>query len=313
MKKKLYIYFLLFNALYSKNIYVVYDDSLSMKKENRDVYANYAIQTLSSLLSEKDNLTITRMSDTKDDFRNKTIVNLKDIKNELKYFEKNLIAKSQVTPYRSIETIVDYIERTSSKDEQNWLMVITDGEFEDGKAIPNIENIKNSISKSVQNSNLKPIFLLIGSNQNELEKYEKQKGIEIWKEIFGEGEFPKIFKASNQKDIIVRMREIAQLLTSKSSKTLENIYVIENNRLEFNSLFPLSKIIFLDQTEGKDELNSLEKIYVDGKEIPIDKQYKPYKNQSKILLSANVVHIEGNNSATRFGMKSHDILNVTLR
>ncbi|MGL6168752.1 MAG: VWA domain-containing protein, partial [Fusobacteriaceae bacterium] len=304
------MYFLLFNALYSKNIYVVYDDSLSMKKENRDVYANYAIQTLSSLLSEEDNLTITRMSDTKDNFRNKTVVNLKDIKNELKYFEKNLKAKSQVTPYRSIETIVDYIEKTSSKDEQNWLMVITDGEFEDGKPIPNIESIKNSISKSVQNSNLKPVFLLIGSNQNELEKYEKQKGIQIWKEIFGEGEFPKIFKASNEKEIIVKMREIAQLLTSKSSKSLKDIYVIKNNRLEFNSLFPLSKIIFLDQIEGKDELNSLEKIYVDGKEIQIDKQYKPHKNEGEILLSANVIHIDGNNSATRSIVKSYSILKV---
>ncbi|MGL4976481.1 MAG: hypothetical protein ACRC5G_00505 [Cetobacterium sp.] len=296
MKKKISMFFLLFNVVFSKNIYVVYDDSLSMKKENRDIYANYALQTLASLLSEDDNLTITRMSDIKDDFRNKTVVNLKDINNELKYFEKNLNAKSKVTPYRSIETIVDYIDRTSSKDDQNWLMIITDGEFEDGKPIPNIERIKESISESVQQSNLKPVFLLIGSNQKELEAYEKQKGIEIWKDIFGEGEFPKIFKAANQKDIIVKMREIAQLLTSKSAKNSEKIYTIDNNKLEFNSLFPLSKIIFLDQTENGNELNSLQKVYIDGKEVDLSKQYKPFKNERKITLAANVIHIEGNNN-----------------
>lgn len=296
MKKIICLFFLAFNILFSKNIYVVFDDSLSMKKDSRDIYANYSLQILTSLLSEYDNLTITRMSDTKDDFRNKTIVNLKDINNELKYFEKNLNAKSQVTPYRSIETIIDYIDKTSSKDEPNWLIVITDGEFEDGKEIPNLERIKKSISKSVQTNNLKPIFLLIGSNQNELKKYEDQKGIEIWKEAFGEGEFPKIFKAANQKDIVVKMREIAQLLTSKSSKNSNDIYKIENNRLEFNSLFPLSKIIFLDQKEENNKVNNLTKIYVDGNEVKIDKQYKPFKNNGKVNLEANVIHIEGNNN-----------------
>lgn len=88
MKRILCIFLLFFEIALSKNIYVVYDDSLSMKKENRDIYANYALQTLASLLSEDDNLTITRMSDIKEDFRNKTIVNLKDINSELKYFEK---------------------------------------------------------------------------------------------------------------------------------------------------------------------------------------------------------------------------------
>lgn len=312
MKRILCIFLLFFEIALSKNIYVVYDDSLSMKKENRDIYANYALQTLASLLSEDDNLTITRMSDIKEDFRNKTIVNLKDINSELKYFEKNLIAKSQVTPYRSIETIVDYIDKTFSKDEANWLIVITDGEFEDGKPISNIENIKNTISKSIQKINLKPIFLLIGSNQKELEKYENQEGIKVWKDIFGEGEFPKIFKASNQKDIITKMREIAQLLTSKSSKSLDDIYSVNNNKLEFNSLFPLSKIIFLDQAEGEERLNILEKIYIDGKEINIDKQYKPLKNERKILLAANVIHIEGNNNKIILEFKDNITKNIKV-
>lgn len=312
MKRILCIFLLFFEIVLSKNIYVVYDDSLSMKKESRDIYANYALQTLASLLSEDDNLTITRMSDIKEDFRNKTIVNLKDINSELKYFEKNLVAKSQVTPYRSIETIVDYMDKTSSKDESNWLIVITDGEFEDGKPISNIENVKNAISKSVQKINLKPIFLLIGSNQKELEKYETQEGIRVWKEIFGEGEFPKIFKASNQKDIITKMREIAQLLTSKSSKSLDDIYSVNNNKLEFNSLFPLSKIIFLDQAEGEEKLNTLEKIYIDGKEINIDKQYKPLKNERKILLAANVIHIEGNNNKIILEFKENVTKNIKV-
>ena len=312
MKRILCIFLLFFEIVLSKNIYVVYDDSLSMKKESRDIYANYALQTLASLLSEDDNLTITRMSDIKEDFRNKTIVNLKDINSELKYFEKNLVAKSQVTPYRSIETIVDYMDKTSSKDESNWLIIITDGEFEDGKPISNIENVKNAISKSVQKINLKPIFLLIGSNQKELEKYETQEGIRVWKEIFGEGEFPKIFKASNQKDIITKMREIAQLLTSKSSKSLDDIYSVNNNKLEFNSLFPLSKIIFLDQAEGEEKLNTLEKIYIDGKEINIDKQYKPLKNERKILLAANVIHIEGNNNKIILEFKENVTKNIKV-
>ena len=108
------------------------------------------------------------------------------------------------------------------------------------------------------------------------------------------------------------MREIAQLLTSKSSKSLDDIYSVNNNKLEFNSLFPLSKIIFLDQAEGEERLNILEKIYIDGKEINIDKQYKPLKNERKILLAANVIHIEGNNNKIILEFKDNITKNIKV-
>lgn len=78
--KKIFVVILLVlvtTLSFAKNIFVVYDDSKSMNKDNRSVYANYAMQTLISLLEEDDNLTITKMSDVDNKFRNKLVIDLK--------------------------------------------------------------------------------------------------------------------------------------------------------------------------------------------------------------------------------------------
>lgn len=262
MKKILVILFLacLTTISFSKNIFVVYDDSKSMNKDNRSVYANYAMQTLISLLEPEDNLVITKMSDVDNQFRNKLVIDLKDIPTEIEYFREKINPKSNVTPYKSVESMIDYIGKMDIENDTNWLIVISDGYFEDGKDIPDLENISEKIKTVVNNKKIKPIFLLIGSNENELNTYESQKGIEIWKEIFGRGEYPKIYKSIGKKDIVDKMNEIAQLLTNKSTPTEKN-YKIEGNKIVFSPLFPLNKIILLDQDGGRE--NKISKITVE--------------------------------------------------
>lgn len=60
MKKLFYIILLIFssNLTFSRTISVVYDDSGSMKKNDKWVYANYAFQTLISLLDKKDKVLV---------------------------------------------------------------------------------------------------------------------------------------------------------------------------------------------------------------------------------------------------------------
>ena len=52
-------------SIFSQNIYVVYDETGSMKKDERWIYANYAIQNLVSMLSEEDKIFLVKMSDYK--------------------------------------------------------------------------------------------------------------------------------------------------------------------------------------------------------------------------------------------------------
>lgn len=295
MKNILVILFLacLTTISFSKNIFVVYDDSKSMNKDNRSVYANYAMQTLISLLEPEDNLVITKMSDVDNQFRNKLVIDLKDIPTEIEYFREKINPKSNVTPYKSVESMIDYIGKMDIENDTNWLIVISDGYFEDGKDIPDLENISEKIKTVVNNKKIKPIFLLIGSNENELNTYESQKGIEIWKEIFGRGEYPKIYKSIGKKDIVDKMNEIAQLLTNKSTPTEKN-YKIEGNKIVFSPLFPLNKIILLDQDGGRE--NKISKITVGDNELENVKIYSPKKSVKNLNLSGNIIHIDSQNN-----------------
>lgn len=295
MKKKLIILFLLCFSIisFSKNIFVIYDDSKSMNKDNRNVYANYAMQTLISLLEADDNLVITKMSDIENQFRNKLVIDLKNIPEEIEYFREKINPKSDVTPYKSVESMVDYIERLDIENDTNWFIVISDGYFEDGKDIPELEKISQKIKSVINSKNIKPVFLLIGSNEKELNTYEAQKGIEIWKEIFGSGEYPKIYKSIGKKDIVDKMNEIAQLLTNKSISTEKN-YKIDGNKIVFSPLFPLNKIILLDQ-DGEKE-NRIKKIMVGNNELKNVKIYSPKKNIKNLNLSGQIIHINSKNN-----------------
>lgn len=293
MRKKLFLLLYLFFTFvcFSKNIYVVYDDSKSMKKDNRSIYANYAMQTLISLLEKDDNLIITRMSDLENDFRNKMIINLKDIPKELDFFREKIEPKSNLTPYQSVSSVVEYMKNNAKKDDINWLIMITDGDFEDGKPIPELEKVKENISELIATNDVRPIFLLIGSNKKELDKYENQPGVQIWKEIFGEGEYPKIYKSVGQHDIIEKMEEIAQLLTNKSSKKEEKNYKIEGNDIKFLSLFPLKKVIILNQKDKAGKLQEIVSVKLGDKEEKLVEVYTPKKSTKNVDLYANVIHI----------------------
>lgn len=293
MRKKLFfLFYLLFTfTCFSKNIYVVYDDSKSMKKDNRSIYANYAMQTLISLLEKDDNLVITKMSDLENDFRNKLVIDLKNIPKELDFFREKIVPKSNFTPYKSVSSVVEYMRNNAKKEDINWLIMITDGAFEDGKPIPELERVKESVSSLVEEQDVRPIFLLIGSNMKELEKYEKQSGIEIWKEIYGTGEYPKVYKSVGQHDIIEKMEEIAQLLTNKSLKKEEKNYETYGNEIKFNSLFPLKKVIILNQKNKDGKLHKIENISIAGKEKELVEIYTPKKSTKNIDLFANVIHL----------------------
>lgn len=299
--KKIFVVILLVlvtTLSFAKNIFVVYDDSKSMNKDNRSVYANYAMQTLISLLEEDDNLTITKMSDVDNKFRNKLVIDLKKIPEEIKYFREKINPSSNVTPYESVESILDYINKLDISDENNWLIIISDGYFEDGEEIPNIDTIEEKIKSTIKNKKIKPIFLLIGSNEEELNTYEAQKGIDIWKQIFGTGEYPKIYKSVGKKDIVDKMNEIAQLLTNKSAPTEKN-YEIVGNKIVFSPLFPLNKVILLDQ--GNNPENKIGKILVDDKEIKNIKVYSPQKNTKNLNLTGHTIHIDGTDNLLNKG------------
>lgn len=294
--KKILNVFIVFLILainsYGRNIFVVYDDSGSMKKENRWIYANYAMQTLVSLLDSNDKLTIVKMSDYKNNFKNTKEINSKNIETELLNIKKSLKAPSNETPYSAVEYTIDQMIKTTSKEDSNWMVVITDGKFEDGKplGVSKIEEVKKSISKLIKETAAKPIFLLIGSNEDELSEVKNQEGIVLWKEVYGEGEYPKIFCSLGEESIINRIREIASLVTSQSSKKNNINKEIKGNTMEFSTAIPLNRIIILQQGEGEYSPNKIKKV-TSEKILNFDKEYISSTEDKKILLNASIMPI----------------------
>ena len=105
-----------------KIISVVYDDSGSMAGE-RWTYANYSLQTLTSLLNTQDELYVTYMSDPSDAKK----ISLTDIQDSVdKIRDKE---DSHNTPEESIDTAVGKLESIKGTDAttQYWLIIMTDG------------------------------------------------------------------------------------------------------------------------------------------------------------------------------------------
>ena len=102
-----------------KIISVVYDDSGSMAGE-RWTYANYSLQTLTSLLNTQDELYVTYMSDPSDAKK----ISLTDIQDSVdKIRDKE---DSHNTPEESIDTAVGKLESIKGTDAttQYWLIII---------------------------------------------------------------------------------------------------------------------------------------------------------------------------------------------
>lgn len=288
----LIIFFILSMNSFARNIFVIYDDSGSMKKENRYVYANYAMQTLVSLLDKDDKLTIVKMSDYKNNFKNTKEINPDNIENELLNIKKTLKAPSNETPYSSVEYTINKITNDAKKEDSNWLVVITDGKFEDGRplGLSKIEEIKKSINKLIEKTATKPIFLLIGSNEDELNEVKNQEGIILWKEVYGEGEYPKVFSAIGEKSIISKIRDIASLVTSKSSKKPNISNKIKGNVMELNTALPLNRIIVLQQGDGQCNHNKIKEIK-SGQVLKFDKNFISSTEEKNILLNASTIPI----------------------
>ena len=112
-----------------KIISVVYDDSGSMWDENDSwAAANYAMQAFAGLLSTKDEMYITYMSDvgsSDEGAKNVNLNNPQDAVNSIKADSE----KGGGTPLHSVEIALDKLKNVKSIDEtdQYWLVILTDG------------------------------------------------------------------------------------------------------------------------------------------------------------------------------------------
>lgn len=139
-------------SLYIRKIVsVVYDDSGSMDGD-KWAYANYAMQSFCGMLNSDDQLFITYMShsEQRTDYNPEEIdLSAGGIQNSVNSIKRHTDSGS--TPYAAVDIAYNKLKTASDSNPntQYWLVVITDGAFNEH------DSMSNNEKKNVLNSNFK--------------------------------------------------------------------------------------------------------------------------------------------------------------
>lgn len=124
----------------SRTINLVYDDSGSMIRLGNtyvDTWcqAKYAMEVVASMLEERDTLNIYYMSDYVRDTKARARLTLHGSKNAAVVKSNvdlihNLVTKASDTPFNAVRRAHEDLKTVTT--DERWLVVLTDGEFEDG-------------------------------------------------------------------------------------------------------------------------------------------------------------------------------------
>jgi len=240
------VLFLHLPLAHSRTIALVYDDSGSMANHARWCYANYALQALVGLMTDKDTLFVTRMS-------RPTRADKVSSYNIYRYISKlhreHHPSDQTPTPYEAIETAMKAIRSVGGTD--NWLLVITDGNFSHR---PSDDVIRGDIIDFLEKTGTRTIFLLIGENDTEVNNLATQPGVSLW-QLFGQAV---VFKSLGRDQIIEKMRHICAMVTSRTGARKGPKIVSWNNKsVTIFTPFPLYRLTVLEQDTSKNALASV--------------------------------------------------------
>jgi len=267
----------------ARTIAIIYDDSESMYKNNRCFYANYAAQMLMAFLRKDDQFISVFMSESSNAKKWDIRSNRKNLINEI---NNNWKVKTNETPYTAIDTAVQEILKSNlSKEEQSWLIITTDGEFEKKLNKPvNRATVRKSAKSFLKRTKgkIRIVFFLIGKRAAD------QKTPKIWKEIVPNQ--IEIVKANNEHDIINKMIDIATMISGRDSRST-NIQ-LKGKSIVFNSIFPLRRITIIDQKQAGDPL-IVEQIISPNRKQKIDYEHLDISNK-ELQLHSSVTHCTSN-------------------
>lgn len=162
-----------------KVVSVVYDDSGSMKSDNRNCFASYAAQVFGSLMNERDLLNISFMKGADKDI---VVNDLSAAKRDAlinQIYEATKKSDSE-TPYGTVTRALEYLLENGMRekgkrtdDTRYWLVVTTDGEMTDAPGIFNKKVQRGVLAERLKKmldtyDNLSIIFLSINEEEYDM-------------------------------------------------------------------------------------------------------------------------------------------------
>lgn len=253
-------------SLYIRKIVsVVYDDSGSMDG-NKWAYANYAMQTFCGMLNSEDQLFITYMSHSQQNTNynpEKIDLSAGGIQNSVNSIRKHTDSGS--TPYSAVETAYNKLKSVndSNPNTQYWLVVITDGAFDECNSMSNDkkksflnDNFKD-YTESVMPNGTNPQVTFLGIGDVVSPDEDQSKGIFT-------------YSASNADGIIGAMSDMADRISGRTRLQQNDIKKIDDKTIQVSSSIPLLNIA----------------VFAQGSQAKITKAV--YSNETSIPVSRNV-------------------------
>lgn len=220
----------------AKSVAVVYDDSGSMRAENRWRYASFSLQTVLALLGDADTVHIVRMSEPGQ------AASAVGASERAAVIEK---LKSQpepnpktATPFQSVETALKALR--ADKDPERWLVVITDGEF---NAPPTADTLRALATELARRDGIRTVFMLMGRGADE-------RLAQLW-EAQGQAQS---FKSGNSAEIIDRMNDVAAVLMMRPTGANDLRPNVGGSEVTLSPVFPLRRLTLLQQTRSASSL-----------------------------------------------------------
>lgn len=254
------------DSLYIRKVVaVVYDDSGSMKSDNKWPFANYAMQTFCGMLNSEDRLFISYMSEANNnpDYESEIVdlstdhiqSSIETIKNHTEYGQ---------TPFAAVQAAYNRLMNTpdSNPNTEYWLVILTDGEFNDG-IIQNskepdelTEKFEEYISTPMPNgSNVQITYFAIGNGATKVPSQE-DKGIHT-------------YSCAKDSEIIQTMSDIADKISGRTRLDTTEITALDDRTIQFSSSISLLNIAVLAQKTGAKIVSAT---YSNEVGIPISRQ-----------------------------------------
>ncbi|AJH64665.1 VWA domain-containing protein [Bacillus cereus] len=231
---------------------LVYDDSGSMRNNDRWKYANYALQSLVALLDEKDKFSYVPMSKPNDP------VNISLTKDKRQTEIEGIGAwKTYLnTPFSAVETAMQSIKKEADIDGKRefWLIVLTDGAFNDlekdkvgGKEqiLQKLAQFKKEMDE--KKISLHPVLITMEEDLGQQEKAQLNTFKEIWKKEINGVTMP----SSGENGIVKSVNQVAALVANRDPfSSVESIVKtkVVGKKVEITTPFPLKRMTLVRQS-----------------------------------------------------------------
>lgn len=258
----------------TRTINLVYDDSGSMiqtddgKSVDTWCQAKYAMEVFAAMLSDNDTMNVYVMSDFQSSTAGKPKLVLRGSDGTKNNVGKvhSMITTAGNTPFNAVRKAESDLE--STKSDEKWLVVLTDGEFEDG-AMKKSE-IDSFFGKKPKNINV--MYLGMGANAGSITEDKDKKIYYV--------------KAKNNNEILEKLTAIGTQVYNRDR--LE----INSNSKSISFDIPMSELIVFAQGE-KVSINGIKDSTgktIKSTEAPVSVQYsnKAATNYSDILIDKSL-------------------------